>query len=223
MTDHPFYPRDLVLPEYVPKILSTQDVLFYFFVPAAIIIVLSFLLYPRSGLDKRLFFCWFVFCGFCHTFFEGYFVFFSQSLGSRTDIVADMWKEYSSADSRYVTKDPTIISVEGITAVFVGPLCFYTAYAIYTKRPIRHVLEILVAVPQVYGVIVYFVTSGLDGFPHTAPDPLNFWFYFAFMNGIWAVVPLLSIRRSIKSINRALLIVKKNKPASTNKTIKKTK
>lgn len=37
-------------------------------------------------------------------------------------------KEYSKADSRYVGRDPTVVIIEGITAVLAGPGCLLAVY-----------------------------------------------------------------------------------------------
>jgi len=39
-------------------------------------------------------------------------------------------KEYSKADSRYAGRDPTVVVVEGITAVLAGPGCLLAVYAL---------------------------------------------------------------------------------------------
>lgn len=39
-------------------------------------------------------------------------------------------KEYSKADSRYVARDPTVVIIEGITAVLAGPGCLLAVYAL---------------------------------------------------------------------------------------------
>jgi len=39
-------------------------------------------------------------------------------------------KEYSKADSRYVGRDPTVVVIEGLTAVLAGPACLLAVYAL---------------------------------------------------------------------------------------------
>jgi cholestenol delta-isomerase len=39
-------------------------------------------------------------------------------------------KEYSKADSRYIARDPTVVIIEGITAVLAGPGCLLAVYAL---------------------------------------------------------------------------------------------
>lgn len=52
---------------------------------------------------------------------EGYFVMNHASLAGRQDLFAQLWKEYGLSDSRYLTSDPFMISVEMMTAVGLKP------------------------------------------------------------------------------------------------------
>ena len=47
----------------------------------------------------------------------GYFVFNHASLAGQQTIFAQLWKEYSLSDSRYLTSDPFMVSIEIITVV----------------------------------------------------------------------------------------------------------
>ena len=52
-----------------------------------------------------------------HTFFEGYFVYNNATFGGKQNLFAQLWKEYSLSDSRYLTSDPFVLCMETITAV----------------------------------------------------------------------------------------------------------
>ena len=78
----------------------------------------------------------------------------------RTD---DTGKEYGKADSRYVTRDSFVISMEAFTAFVVGPMCFWAVLAMVRQHSWRHVLQLIVSVCQLYGDVLYFATTGIEG------------------------------------------------------------
>ncbi|MBE3045925.1 hypothetical protein IMZ48_25960 [Candidatus Bathyarchaeota archaeon] len=47
----------------------------------------------------------------------GYFVLNHSSMAGQQTLFAQLWKEYALSDSRYLTSDPFMISVETITVV----------------------------------------------------------------------------------------------------------
>ncbi|MFS8021044.1 putative emopamil-binding protein [Helianthus anomalus] len=75
--------------------------------------------------------CWWVFTGLTHMILEGYFVFTPEFFKQKNPTyLAEVWKEYSKGDSRYVGRDSAVIAVEGRNAVLEGPACILAAYAI---------------------------------------------------------------------------------------------
>ena len=72
-------------------------------------------------------------------------------------------KEYSKADSRYASRDSFIISMEAITAFLWGPLCPLLVWGIFTARPWRYTLMVVVSVGQIYGDVLYYGTCFLEG------------------------------------------------------------
>ena len=78
----------------------------------------------------------------------------------RTD---DAGKEYGKADSRYVTRDSFVISMEAFTAFVVGPMCFWAVLAMVRQHSWRHVLQLIISVCQLYGDVLYFATTGMGG------------------------------------------------------------
>ncbi|KAL5727813.1 cholestenol Delta-isomerase [Ranunculus cassubicifolius] len=80
---------------------------------------------------ERVLMCWWVFTGLTHMILEGYFVFAPQFYKDKTSFfLAEVWKEYSKGDSRYVGRYAAVVTVEGITAVVEGPACLLAVYAI---------------------------------------------------------------------------------------------
>ncbi|KAJ0705747.1 putative emopamil-binding protein [Helianthus annuus] len=66
-----------------------------------------------------------------HMILEGYFVFTPEFFKQKNPTyLAEVWKEYSKGDSRYVGRDSAVIAVEGSTAVLEGPACILAAYVI---------------------------------------------------------------------------------------------
>jgi len=108
-------------------------------------------------------------------------------MASRMDLFGQLWKEYSLSDSRYMTQDPFVVCMETITAVFWGPLSFFCAYAVLARSPMRHPVQLIVSLGQLYGDVLYYATSLLE-ISYCRPERYYFWFYYFFFNFIWMVV-----------------------------------
>lgn len=67
------------------------------------------------------------------------------------------------------------------------------AFFITNSHPLRHPLQIIVCVGQIYGLILYYATSMFDHYyaqiTYSRPEFLYFWGYYFFMNFIWMVFP----------------------------------
>lgn len=150
--------------------------------------------------------------GAIHFFFEGYFAYNHTRMVVAQDLFGQLWKEYSLADSRYLTSDPFVLCMETITAVRAmedriwnkgnadtvfevawGPLSFVTAFLIARKHSLRHPIQAIVSLGQIYGDVLYYATSLFDfyytGVEYCRPEPYYFWFYYFFMNFLWIVIP----------------------------------
>ncbi|CAI5471609.1 unnamed protein product, partial [Closterium sp. Yama58-4] len=197
MVDHPYYPRDIVVPNYSPSGWSVEALFGVFGAAVVLVIVVSWL-FTRScrhmsALDRAIF-CWWAVTGSIHVVLEGTFVAFPDLMSSTSNaFLLDAWKEYSKADSRYATRDGCVLSVEAVTAFIEGPACFLILYAMASRRPFSPLLQFAVSLGQLYGDVIYFATSFLEGSKHCHPDPIYFWGYFIAMNAIWIVVPLAII------------------------------
>jgi cholestenol Delta-isomerase len=137
---------------------------------------------------------WFVLSGFIHLIIEGYFSINHTRMPSMTDYLGQGWKEYSKCDSRYMTAEAFVVSMETVTAFAWGPLCLVEAWFILRNSPWRHALQLLVSAGQFYGDFLYFATSLLEeverGVSYSRPEALYFWGYFVGMNTFWIVIPL---------------------------------
>ncbi|KAI1202560.1 3-beta-hydroxysteroid-Delta(8),Delta(7)-isomerase [Nemania serpens] len=192
---------------------------------------------------------WFVLCGFIHLGLEGkpeqtpidqptspkpasqppkltkepqgYFALNAHSIASRSAIPAQLWKEYAFSDSRYLTADTFVVCMETITAVFWGPLSFLCAWCILADHPLRHPLQSIVSLGQLYGDVLYYATFTFDfvisGIEYSRPEPAYFWGYFVFLNAFWIVIPTCLLARSTRETARAFTALKQASPGGRAK------
>ncbi len=89
------------------------------------------------------------------------------------------------------TKD--VINIALTKQLLWGPLSFVVAAMIVSQHPLRHPLQLIVSLGQLYGDILYFGTSFFDlhvlNLSYWRPEPAYFWGYFFFLNAIWLVIP----------------------------------
>ncbi|XP_050224939.1 probable 3-beta-hydroxysteroid-Delta(8),Delta(7)-isomerase [Mercurialis annua] len=191
---HPYLPRDLKLPGYVPGALSQSTILSIFGASSLLIVSLVWLLSARSrklSNCDRLVMCWWAFTGVVHIILEGYFVFSPEFYKDNTSFyLAEVWKEYSKGDSRYAARDSAVIAVEGLTAVFAGPASLLAVYAIAAGKSYRYILQFAVSLAQLYGTAIYFLTPYLDGISYTS-SPFYHYAYYIGANASWVVIPSL--------------------------------
>lgn len=203
MAQHPYVPETLELPGFTPITYTATQLFLGYGLSSLATILLVWFLSGRSrrflGVE-RLLMCWWAFTGLTHLVLEGYFVFTPDFYKKPAPVfLAEVWKEYSRGDSRYAARDSTVVVIEGITAVLEGPASLLAVYAIANRSAYRHPLQLSVCLGQLYGCIVYFLTTWLDG-KEFAARPIYFWFYYIFMNFIWVVIPSLIALRSWRKI-----------------------
>ncbi|KAI2636404.1 Emopamil binding protein-domain-containing protein [Hypomontagnella submonticulosa] len=209
---HPYYPVGVAIPAYapneapVPVLLASLAGMLGFALLGASAVALK--MNPRLTKSNLALFCWFVMNGCLHCFFEGYFVLNHATVASSQDVAAQLWKEYALSDSRYLTSDFFMLSVESITVFIWGPLCFANAIAIVRGSPVRHALRIVVCMAHLYGVALYYSTSlcgtYFTGRSHSRPEFQYFWIYYVGFNLPWAIVPALLLYDSIRTITKAM-------------------
>ncbi|KAK4115337.1 Emopamil-binding protein [Canariomyces notabilis] len=218
---HPYFPQDSAVPGYVPNSAPLLVITGAFGGIIAVFLLgcISLARWCNPALKKaeQLAIGWFVLCGFLHCFFEGYFVLNHASITSSQSLFAQLWKEYSLSDSRYMTSDPFMLCIETLTTLTWGPLSLLTALLIaLSSKPgstsgryhgTRHLLQTVVCVGHLYGVALYYGTCGfaehMRGLSYSRPEPLYYWGYFAGMNAPWAVVPCVLLLQSAKAIQGA--------------------
>ncbi|KAL3517897.1 hypothetical protein ACH5RR_020486 [Cinchona calisaya] len=190
--DHPYVPRDLKLPGFVPNSLPTYIIVGVYLSASLLVITAVWIGSGRiqkiSKLDRTLM-CWWIFTGLTHMILEGYFVFTPDFYKKTTPVyLAEVWKEYSKGDSRYAARHSGVVSIEGVTAVLEGPFCLLTLYAIAAKKSYRYVIQLAISLGQLYGTIVYFLTSYLEG-DNFAASWIYYYAYYVFANSFWIVIP----------------------------------
>ncbi|XP_071960164.1 3-beta-hydroxysteroid-Delta(8),Delta(7)-isomerase-like [Antedon mediterranea] len=227
---HPFYPRDLNIPGYVPNDIEVSTILTVSFSGFGLAFLLSWLVARRArSVGERLMIAWFGLSGTIHCSIELYFSIYHRTVAEDSSFLSQLWKEWGKADSRYVISDSCIVSIESITAWTEGPACFLIMYAFLNNAAYRHPLRIIVSLGQLYGTIAYFMVEWLDGFTHGPfGDPFYFWFYFISMNSFWIVIPTLLIIQSWKELSKAQTIkdqndLKEKESSGRNRKTKKTR
>ncbi|UNI17567.1 Cholestenol Delta-isomerase [Purpureocillium takamizusanense] len=206
MASHPFYPLGAPVKNYVANTIGPVTLVAIFaaacgalFVPTALV---AARVRPGLPLTELLIAFWFVLCGCIHLFFEGYFAYNFLDMASRTDLFGQLWKEYSLSDSRYMTQDPFVVCMETVTAVFWGPLSFFCAYAVLTRSPLRHPVQLVVSLGQLYGDVLYYCICWfnelLNGLAYSRPERFYYWAYFVLCNAFWIVIPLLLMAQSVR-------------------------
>lgn len=205
---HPYYPVDLDLPGYVGPVIPFQQVLAYFFSGCGVLFAITWVLagrYKKLERVEKITASWFAMTGMVHFIIEGYVVLNSEFWrDSSGGVLPEIWKEYSQADSRYATRDPFVISMEAITAFVEGPACFAAVYGTLHRKPWAWTLQIMISLGQIYGDVLYYATTVLEGLIHSRPEWLYFWFYFVFVNAIWIAIPSCVIYNAATRISAAV-------------------
>ncbi|EPS59733.1 hypothetical protein M569_15071, partial [Genlisea aurea] len=212
--DHPYIPRDLVLPDYVPCFLPQSTIISVYGIISLLVVSFMWILsgfIRRVPKIDRVLMCWWIFTGLTHIILEGYFAFTPQFYKEKTPhYLAEVWKEYSKGDSRYAGRDPAIVAIEAITAAVEGPACLLSVYAIATRRPYRHILQIAISLGQLYGTAVYFATAVLEG-DNFAASEFHYYAYYVFANAWWVLIPSVIVVRSWRKISAAFHTLEQKK------------
>jgi len=221
---HPYYPVDLKIPNYVPNNKGYEELLGVFFGLLSLSLIGLWLVMVRvphmkGRLLLKVKVSWFFMCGFIHLILEGYFGVYNATIAEGQSYLAQMWKEYSKADSRYIMGDSFTVCMENITAFVDGPLAFLATLAFIRRSPYRYVVQMVLSLCQLYGDVLYFSTEIREGCTHgPVGHPLYFWFYFIFLNLFWIFVPLACIIESWKHLTEVQSVVDKNSYSKNRKS-----
>ncbi|KAL6794672.1 Emopamil-binding protein [Trichoderma sp. SZMC 28013] len=209
--DHPYYPLGVSIPNYRPNDLPLSRSLPVFGALIGAVVVSAYLLAGSgSGSPRRVrpidrfAASWFALCGFLHVAFEGYYILHRTSISGKNTLFAQLWKEYTLSDSRYLTSDIFTVCVETITVFAWGPLSLIAVLCICTNHPSRHFFQIVVCVAHLYGVALYYATNWAEqrfhGVSYSRPEFLYFWIYYVGFNAPWAIVPFFLLADSYRRI-----------------------
>ncbi|KAI0481557.1 Emopamil binding protein-domain-containing protein [Xylaria cf. heliscus] len=209
---HPYHPLGVRIPTYeaneapVSVLLAALGGTLGFAVLSAALVARK--LSPGLRASGLAVFCWFVMNACLHCVFEGYFVLNHETIASSQSLLAQLWKEYALSDSRYLTSDFFMLSVESITVFLWGPLSLANALATARGSPSRHALRIIASVAHLYGVTLYYATSQCEfyfaGRSHSRPEFLYFWVYYVGFNLPWVLVPAFLLFDSARAVTRAM-------------------
>jgi len=224
VTDHHYYPLEVEIANYLANEWSVPVLLGIFAAVCASIVIGTVVVvdraHPHLPKVEKAAIWWFVISGAIHLFFEGYFSLNHTRMGPAQDLFGQLWKEYAFSDSRYLTSDPFVLCMETVTAFTWGPICFVVAFFITNSHPLRHPLQIIVCVGQIYGLILYYATSMFDHYyaqiTYSRPEFLYFWGYYFFMNFIWMVFPGILLVSSVRTIARTFQALDKINAAKRN-------
>ncbi|TCD70519.1 hypothetical protein EIP91_002864 [Steccherinum ochraceum] len=164
-------------------------------VVAAVAWVSSNALLPKNARwQDRFTWIWLAFDGMIHFTFEGSFLYlstFGRSVVTSEGPFAELWKEYARADARWGVSDPTVVSLEILTVLGAGPMCFYILKQLASNDPARHYWIIVLCTAELYGGFMTFGPEWLTGSPSLdISNPLYLWVYLFFMNFLWVIIPL---------------------------------
>ncbi|KAI8906875.1 Emopamil binding protein-domain-containing protein [Gorgonomyces haynaldii] len=211
---HPYAPKSLKLAHYTLPAFSQLEILTYFFSGIGVFLLVGWFLvkdkqhsWTNSQFGTKLVFMWFLLSGAIHLFVEGWYASHQKTIAGLDDFMSNVWKEYALSDSRYLSSDSFVWVMESITAFVWGPICFCICYLILNDSPKRHILQVVVSMGQLYGDVLYYLTTLVEGAPHTVDHPFYFWFYFVFLNAFWIVIPLVIIYSSGSIVLEALELV----------------
>ncbi|KAI8367282.1 Emopamil-binding protein [Blakeslea trispora] len=201
MTSHPYYPTTLDIPLYVPNTRSTFELLVAAGTIMTALLISSIVLFNTSKkATSQARFSWFFANSFLHCGFELYWLINRKTIAGQSDLLAEMWKEYSHADSRYIAGDKLLLALETLTIFIWGPLCIASAYYILKGSQRQYTFQSLASMCHLFSCTIYYIVD-LPEAINCDPSPIYFWVYFIGFNAPWILVPLYLISQSRSTIS----------------------
>lgn len=116
VVDHPYYPTDLQINNYVPNTRSTLQLLV---IAGSVMtgLIATCMICTHKSTTSTSRFTWFAICGAMHILFEGYWLLHRSTIAGQSDLFAELWKEYAHGDSRYLSADELLLTLELMTIV----------------------------------------------------------------------------------------------------------
>ncbi|KAF2148441.1 Emopamil-binding protein [Myriangium duriaei CBS 260.36] len=223
--EHPYYPVGVHIAGYLANESSVPYLLACFAVGCSVIFSASYFvtksLRPNISKGELLTVMWFVLSGSIHFWFEGYYAINQANMGGLQTLFGQLWKEYALSDSRYLTQNAFVLCMESITAICWGPLCYIVAGMIATDHHLRHPLQAVVSLGQLYGDVLYYATSMFDHYmldvTYSRPEAFYFWGYYVLMNAFWIVIPGWLLINSINASGEAFKVARTVQTGRKNK------
>ncbi|KXS09177.1 emopamil binding protein-like protein [Gonapodya prolifera JEL478] len=177
---------------------------------------------PKLNTVLKAISVWYAFDSIMHLTFElGYTVVTLQGGASKFEggFFVELWKEYGKADARWAVYDPTILSLELLTAYVAGPLAAVCLYGTLFDKPWRHFAQIVLNVAELYGGWMTFAPEWVNGSPAlNTSNPIYLWLYLVFFNGLWVVIPFFLLYESFYAVVDAQKALQKARATSEKKS-----
>ncbi|KAI8639269.1 Emopamil-binding protein [Parasitella parasitica] len=215
LVNHPYAPSELTIPNYVPNEKSTSELLLIASSIMTMIVGLLYVIFRCSSISKNtttstLKFIWFATCGLMHCGFEGYWLRNRTTIAGQNDILAQLWKEYAHGDSRYLTNDELLLTLEIMTIFIWGPLCLVSAYYILRNSPKQYIFQLIASLCHLFSCSLYFIMD-LPEAKHCVSSPVYFYIYFLGLNSPWLLVPSSLVNQSYRYLSHAIRVKSKLK------------
>lgn len=130
-TNHPYYPKDLKIPNYTPNESSVVELLGIFFVIVAIVLAATWIYsgskqHLQGKYLTRIKICWFVVCALIHGVLEAYFAVKHKTLAGEQSYLAQMCKlNKSNMVLLIYKKDNTILVLIINTLFLIIKVCYH--------------------------------------------------------------------------------------------------
>jgi len=211
----PFFVGILVTPAVMAK--SWNERLWYLLDPwmvAAICLLVAVVTYTvksnpvrLSERDRRVA-NWYLLNGvFIHFLMDGMVGVFAKVPLFRT--------QYETVDLRYKNADPTVMAVSMVELLVMSPLSIAVFVGYHLRKPWRAPLEIVTAVLQAMGTVMFVSPELQTGcrsvpfdrdFSFTFHHILYFWFAFVVCNLLWILLPARLALTSVQQISEAMTL-----------------
>lgn len=167
------------------------------------------------GWSEKITAVWYLLDAFTHLSIEQIYCvlifFYNGARNLPNSPFSEIWIEYGKADKRWADYDPTVLSLELLTVYIMGPLAIAGLYATLTRKPWRHVVQIIICACELYGGFMTFAPEWLArpvANPNLSNHPLHVWIHLTFMNGLWVLVPAILLIDSCITLTRAASIAR---------------
>ncbi|CAO2841129.1 unnamed protein product [Amaranthus hypochondriacus] len=203
MESQSYPPTHLNLEDFTPNLLPVTTILGSVIAAAIFVFCLVWIfsgIFTKTTKIEKLIMGWLTFNGLLHLTLELYLVFKPQFYKDNTgNIFAEIWKEYSKGDYRYLHLDSTTVALEAISIFILGPTNLLAVFAIASHKSYRHILPLTVSLVEMYGVVIFIMTAILEG-NNFSSSQYYYYAYFVGANFPWALIPSLIFIRSWKEI-----------------------